>query len=1398
MKTISPSILLGSTVAILVLLAFATSPLHAQDQAGIVALEQSFRTDIQALLNRYCLECHEGDDAEAEIDLAAAKTIDDVRDQPQLWQKVRAIIDSDQMPPKDAEQPSDAERIELKKWVRAWLKSEARAHAGDPGPVILRRLSNAEYNYTVRDLTGVESLDPTREFPVDGAAGEGFTNTGASQGMSSALMSKYLDAGKQVAEHVMLLPDGIRFSRNTTRRDQTDELLGRIQSFYREFTEDGGGTAVDLQGIKFDTNQGGVLPVKKYLLATIAERGALSSGKKTIEQIAQEQSLNVRYLTRLWNTLTNDSDDASLWITDLRTKWKTATVNDVQGIADEIAQIQQQLWKFNSVGQIGREGASNSWMEAVSPIVASQEVRLKLPEQPSGDVFIYLTANDLGDGNDQDFVVWQRPRIEFTNGQPILLRDLRNLTSQVEATIVSQTQRTTDYLDAILALESNGGSVEAIATARKLNPQLLASWSTYVGLGQSSREIKGHLPNLSLKGHGYDAINGWSGVETSLTTNNSNEPISFLTLAIPARSVVVHPSPTLESIVAWKSPIDGQIRITGLAADADNKCGNGIAWRVERLSASGLVVLEKGTIDNGNEQRFAPKDAIDVRQGDVVSLIVNPRDANHSCDTTHVEFQLSEVAGEKRVWNLAKDIVDNVAQGNPLADSYGNAQTWHFCARPSNPPEETSAIPVDSSLARWRTAVMESKPSDEIKQIAASVQQVLTVTDPVSLAEADRNLYQQLTAWRGPLRWLDVVKPNSNAADSNNKDAAYGLDPNRFGEHPQGSEIDAESLCLQAPQVVEVRLPAQLVAGAEFVTTGTLHAETSQQGSVQLRLLTAKPENPVEMSAAPIIVLDNSAARQRIEASMQAFRGLFPAALCYARIVPVDEVVTLTLYYREDDQLKRLMLDEQQSARLDQLWDELYYVSREPIALTAALAQIYEFATQDRQDLLPAFAALREPINARADAFRARLVQTEPVHLKAVQEFAARAWRRPLTDAEQQKIQSLYDELRQAEIPHDEAIRLSLARVMTSPAFLYKLEQPATGATAAPVTDLELATRLSYFLWSSLPDEPLRAAADSGRLTLGAQKDRDTASDELLQQTRRMMQDPRTRRLAIQFACQWLHVRDFDNNNDKNEQLYPEFVTLRRDMYEETVRFFEDMFRNDGSILDLLNADHTFLNESLARHYGIEGVQGPEWRRVDHVQTKGRGGILGMATILASQSGASRTSPILRGNWVYETLLGERLPRPPANVPQLPETVPTGLTARELIELHSSLPECAKCHVLIDPYGFALEQFDAVGRKRPTLVDTKTNLADGTAIEGLAGIRDYLLQVRRDDIMRQFCRKLLGYALGREILLSDEPLLDEIQTKLAAHEFRFSVAVAAIVSSRQFREIRGQSFGLPE
>jgi hypothetical protein len=287
--------------------------------------------------------------------------------------------------------------------------------------------------------------------------------------------------------------------------------------------------------------------------------------------------------------------------------------------------------------------------------------------------------------------------------------------------------------------------------------------------------------------------------------------------------------------------------------------------------------------------------------------------------------------------------------------------------------------------------------------------------------------------------------------------------------------------------------------------------------------------------------------------------------------------------------------------------------------------------------------------------------------------------------------------------------------------------------------------------------------------------------------------------MAIEFGSQWLQVRGFDQLQEKNERLFPTFnADLRSAINEETVLFFKDLFQSDRSARSILDADATYLNETLAKHYGIPGVTGPQWRRVEGVRAYGRGGVLGLASVQAKESGASRTSPTLRGNWIVETLLGEKLPRPPANVPKIPEEEGgETLTVRQIVEKHARAPECAVCHVRIDPYGFALERYDPIGRMRTKdlgghLVEAKAMLKDGTEFEGIEGLRTYLLTKKRAVVLRLFCRRLLGYALGRSTAQSDQPLIDEMLQKVDKSDGKISSALLQIVQSKQFRMVSGR------
>jgi hypothetical protein len=1364
----------------------------AADEADFDQLNKDYDSRIHPILKTFCLDCHATKKQEGELDLERFAKLADVRRDPKAWVKVAEMLDNGEMPPEDSKQPRVAERKQLRSWVESYLNAEALANAGDPGPVILRRLSNAEYNYTVRDLTGVASLDPTREFPIDGAAGEGFTNTGSAQAMSPALVQKYFDAAKEVADHLVLLPEGIRFSPHITERDRIDDLMARIQAFYRQFTEGGGGQAVNLQGIKFDTNQGGVLPLEKYLAATLQEREAISSGKKTIDAVAKERSLNAKYLGSVWQALTSKAESSSLLLNELRRKWIAAKAEDAPKLMADIAAAQEVLFKYNSIGHIGREGRPKVWLEGVTPIATNRAINLKLPQGTTEDTSIFLIASDAGDGNEHDHVVWENPRLTIGNGPDIALRDLAGLKKRITQLQKEALAKTADYLAAVAEVEAKPDSSEeelkAIAEKHSLDLKALSVWLNYLAVGETGTvQVTGHVKEKHTNGT-YDFIRGWGVPATPIALGNpSDREVRIPGIARP-HSIMVHPSPTLFIAAGWQSPISGLIKIEATIRDAHPECGNGEEWFLQHRTRRKLGNLWQGDFGAGGSAKMPPK-TISVRKGELVSFVVGPRDGSHACDLTEINLTITELNGEKRTWDLAADCSPNLQTANPHPDSHGNAKTWHIYQGPmtevNKEASEFVSVPAGSVLSKWQ----QEKDATKRVELAEKAQTLATGDAPADKTSPDGVLYDQLMSL--------AMSP-------------HDLDALLADIEPDEQFNDSSNLVVQAPSVVEFRIPAGLADGRTFVATGRLDAKDGREGTVKVEVSTSKIEPDALPLSNPVVVNEGSEASKRVEASFAEFRKLFPPALCYARIVPVDEVVTLTLWYRQDDHLQRLMLDDEQIKELDRLWDELFYVAKEPLKYQVAFEQIREFATQDRPDLVKVWDPLVKGVDDRAEAFSKRLVETEPAHVKALLNLTDRAWRRRLSDAEQESVRGLYQQLRDAEIPHEESIRLTLARVLTSPAFLYRREQSPESQRPLPVSPDALASRLSYFLWSSAPDQELRREAETPFL----------ASDTTLRkQTQRMLKDPRTRRLAIQFACQWLHVRNFDQDAEKNEKLFPEFASLRGDMYEETVRFFEDMFRNDGSILSMLDADHTFVNDTLAKHYrialsdhnpkrerGTDRGGDPDsasltlrvvmerdgWQRIEAIRSNGRGGVLGMATVLASQSGASRTSPILRGNWIYETLLGERLPRPPANVPVLPDERPQGLTARQLIEQHSSVAACAKCHAKIDPYGFALEQYDAIGGLRPTEVDTKTKLFDGKAVDGIAGLREYLMNDRRDDFVRQFCRKLLGYSLGREVQLSDRPLIDRMMQDLAENDYRFSVAVEAIVLSKQFRSIRGQ------
>jgi hypothetical protein len=1369
----------GRSMTGLVFLGLIAAAIPAARAADTPTLEQAgaeYTNTARPLIAKYCLECHATDVMEGELDLERFGALGEVRKATSVWLKVAEMLDNGEMPPKEARRLPARERQTLRAWLARYLKAEALASAGDPGPVVLRRLSNAQYTYTLRDLTGVP-LDPAREFPVDGAAGEGFTNTGNALVMSPALLTKYFDAAKEVAAHAVPLPDGLQFSPRITRRDWTDEVLERIRGLYSEFTHSGGDIQINVPGAGSVGVVGGRLPLERYLAATLTERDTLSSGSKSIETVARERKLSPKYLRLVWSTL-NGTDPSPL-LDSLRTRWKAAQPADAEKLAQDIALWQSALWKFNSVGHIGRIGGPKSWMEPVSPFLTRQDFKQQISASTEGqDNTLYLVADDAGDGSTEASVIWERPRLVAPGMPDLLLRDVREVSRRFAARRERVFAGTAKSLAAAAQAIEARGPFDPVELARKhdVPPDVLTAWFEYLGLGAGATEVTSHLQGQTLKASGYEFVNGWgSGATPNILANSSDTPVRVPGNLKP-HSIAMHPSPTLRVAAGWLSPVSGEFRINAKVEHAHPECGNGVTWSLEVRRGATRQRLAAGSTRAAGPVQVGPFENVPVRPGDLVSLIVGAKQGNHACDLTAVDLTLTS---DDTTWDLAGDVSPNVLAGNPHLDRLGHPNVWHFYTEPDRNDDSDSLTPAGSVLAKWQSAAT----IEQKQTLALEAQALLTGGVPKAKESPDAKLYRQLVSLRSPL--FRALHSEMGKATSETLSSGYG--PATFGRLPGGDVIDAASLGVKAPAVVEVTLPAELADGCEFVTSGLLHP-SSDDASVQLNVLAAKPgPRPRPDPTRPLVVTDSGPARKRFEAAFDTFRRIFPPALCYARIVPVDEVVTLTLFYREDDLLKKLILDDAQAARLDRLWNELRFISQEPIKLVDVYLQLMEYLSQDADPSL--FEPLRKPIVDRAAVFRQALVDAEPKQLDAAIAFAEQAYRRPLRAGEADELRNLYRKLRSQELTHDDAWRLVLARILVSPAFLYRLETPGPGTTRASVSDWEMASRLSYFLWSSTPDEALRQVAASGRL-------RDP--DVLVAQARRMLQDDKIRRLATEFACQWLHVYDFDTLDEKSERHFPTFKDLRGAMYEETILFFTDLFQRDLPVLAFLNADSTVLNESLARHYGISGVRGNDWRRVEGVKAFGRGGILGLSTTLAKQSGASRTSPILRGNWVSEVLLGEKLPKPPPGVPQLPDDEASSgtLSVRQLVERHSHDAKCATCHVRIDPFGFALEGYDAIGRKRendlggrPITVDAK--LQDGTAFAGLDGLRTYLLTKRREAVARQFCRKLLGYALGRGVQLSDDPLLDEM-TKLVVGGGRFSEAIEAIVRSRQFREIRGR------
>ena len=401
--------------------------------------------------------------------------------------------------------------------------------------------------------------------------------------------------------------------------------------------------------------------------------------------------------------------------------------------------------------------------------------------------------------------------------------------------------------------------------------------------------------------------------------------------------------------------------------------------------------------------------------------------------------------------------------------------------------------------------------------------------------------------------------------------------------------------------------------------------------------------------------------------------------------------------------------------------------------------------------------------------------------------FAKRAYRGPVKRSEVDPLIRLFRRARARGESFEQAVGLGLQAILVSPRFLYRAEKGGTVSGEYRLTDYELASRLSYFLWMSMPDRELMDLAREGTLT---------EYETLRGQVSRMLADPKSRAFTSTFIGQWLGFAELGGTVKPDDVAFPEFTpALGEAMLEEGTQYFDRIVREDRNLLELLDSDYSFINEDLSRLYGVDGVVGREIRLVKFDENR-RGGVLGMGAVLTATSLPTRTSPVVRGKWVLETMLGEELPPPPPDVGELPVSRESskGMTMRQMYEMHRNEPRCAVCHERIDPIGFGLENFDAIGRWRETEneqpVDATGVLPGGESFNGPGELKQILIG-RSEEFARMICAQMLKFALGRDLEYYDEPEVQRISEAVIRSEFSALTMISEVVSSYPFRYRRG-------
>jgi mono/diheme cytochrome c family protein len=631
-----------------------------------------------------------------------------------------------------------------------------------------------------------------------------------------------------------------------------------------------------------------------------------------------------------------------------------------------------------------------------------------------------------------------------------------------------------------------------------------------------------------------------------------------------------------------------------------------------------------------------------------------------------------------------------------------------------------------------------------------------------------------------------------------------------FGASPDGTTIGADDFAAELSTSFEVVLPtgsngfdfqADPEVGADrdqvFRIVLTDREDGSSRG-IPIRALIGDPKSSgYQTFKAGVLQLADLLPPNSNGEATPADKDPIPEPFDSTPNVPEHDAFDNDVkYVRDDHFIYRNILDDATRTQVDNAWNDIYASFGYQDNYLKLIAEHYHVDLHSKHigeltkadfDAMPAeprqyALGLRATYNgmlAAQAAGRAR-------HVNDCLEFASRAWRRPLTDKEKTGLRAFYDKTLAEDSDHTRAIKTLIARILVAPEFLYRLEQPAVGPSGVqPLTNWELASRLSYLIWSSIPDDELRHAAAAGELTDAA---------HVRKQAARMLADPKARRMATEFFGQWLGFYQFDQFKGVDTSRFPEFTSeIRSSMYDEAVSFFEHIIRQDRPVNELLHADYTFLNAPLAKFYGIDKtIKSKEAvEMVDGATAFHRGGLLRLGAILTATSAPLRTSPVRRGDWVLRRILGIAVPPPPPDAGSIPadDKLFGGMSVRERLQVHKRNATCATCHTRIDPMGFPLEHYDSTGRWRDKYADGKPiedfgTLRDQTQVNGVTGLLDYLT-TQQDQVQRTLAHKLVGYALGRTLQLSDEPLVNSLAA--LGGQSGFSRLVGEIVVSKQFR-----------